>query len=174
GGNHYFIANPGAPPSDGLIAELEERARAAKDAAMKNPMNADLQTAADAAQSRLDVSKTVVLFGQPKRDYHALTFTATKRLSNRFSLLANYTYSQLLGNYPGTFSPYRGQLDPNISSQYDLIHLLVNRTGPLSNDRPHTFKLTGFYVQPVGAKGQLTASLTFTLYSGRPVQVLGS
>src|SRR5207248_1379584 len=126
GGNHYFIANPGAPPDDALIRDLEQRAQAAKDAAKANPTNADLQKAADDAQSRVDVSKAVVTFRPPQRDYHALTFLASKRLSNRFSVLANYTYSRLIGNYPGTFSPYRGQLDPNISSQYDLIHLLVN------------------------------------------------
>jgi hypothetical protein len=174
GGNTYFIANPGAPPSDDLIRELEAEAKAARAKADQDKSNMALQTEATAAEKRLEVSKAVVLFAPPKRDYHAITILANKRLSNRFAILANYTYSRLIGNYPGTFSPYRGQLDPNISSQYDLIHLLVNRTGPLPNDRPHNFKLTGFYTQPIGQKGTLTAGLTFTLVSGRPIQVLGS
>ena len=38
-----------------------------------------------------------------------------------------------------------GQIDPNISSQYDLIELLANRTGPLPQDRPHYIKLDAFY-----------------------------
>lgn len=174
GGNNYFVANPGAPPDDALLRQLEQEARAAREAAMRNPSDQALQEAASRAEARLDVSRAVVLFAPPRRDYHALILTATKRLSNRFALLANYTFSRLIGNYPGLFSPYRGQLDPNISSQYDLIHLLVNRMGPLSNDRPHNLKLTGFYVQPIGRNGQLTASLTFSLFSGRPIQVLGS
>src|SRR5262249_6388160 len=87
--------------------------------------------------------------------------------------LANYTYSRLWGNFPGPFNPYTNQLDPNISSQFDIIDLLVNRDGPLNNDRPHNFKLTGFYVQPIGTHGSITASLTFTAISGRPIQVLG-
>ena len=106
---------------------------------------------------------------------NAITLTVNKRLSNRFSVLGSYTYSRLLGNYPGPFSPYVNQLDPNISSQYDIIDLTVNRDGALNNDRPHNFKLTGFYVQPLQRiGGALTISLTFTAISGRPIQVLGA
>jgi hypothetical protein len=116
----------------------------------------------------------VALFPKAQREYHAVTFTLNKRLSKRFSILANYTYSRLWGNFPGPYNPYTNQIDPNISSQFDLINLTVNRNGPLNNDRPHNFKATGFYQQPVFAgRGTITASLTFTLISGRPIQVLG-
>ena len=108
------------------------------------PTDAKLQKDADMAQRRAEVYKAQALFPKATRDYHAITLTLQKRLSNRFSILANYTYSRLLGNYPGPFSPYNNQLDPNISVQYDIIDLTVNRNGPLNNDRPHNFKATGF------------------------------
>ena len=174
GGETYFIANPGAVADPAQVKQLEDDLAAAKKAAEANPMNKDLAEKAAQAERRLEVTKAVALFPPPKREYHAVTFTVNKRLSNRFSILANYTYSRLTGNFPGPFNPYNNQLDPNITTQYDIIDLLVNRDGPLNNDRPHNVKATGFYVQPVfGGKGSVTASLTFTALSGRPIQVLG-
>jgi hypothetical protein len=58
---------------------------------------------------------------------------------------ASYTYSKTQGNYPGLVSYDNGQVDPNISSQYDLIELLANRDGKLSQDRPHYIKVDGYY-----------------------------
>jgi len=174
GGNTYFIANPGAEPDPKVAADLQAEADRLKREAAAAPTNAQLEKDAQAAQNRVDVYKAQALFPKATRDYHAMTLTLQKRLSNRFSILANYTYSRLLGNYPGPYSPYNNQLDPNISVQYDIIDLTVNRNGPLNNDRPHNFKVTGFYQQPVfGGQGTITASLTFTAISGRPIQALG-
>lgn len=174
GGNTYFIANPGAEPDPDLAAQLQTDADRLKREAAAAPADEKLQRDAVAAQNRVDVYKAQALFPKAKRDYHALTLSVQKRLSNRFSIIANYTYSRLLGNYPGPYSPYNNQLDPNISVQYDIIDLTVNRDGPLNNDRPHNFKATGFYQQPVlGGRGTVTLSLTFTAISGRPIQVLG-
>jgi len=175
GGSNYFIANPGVAPDPAASQQLAQEAKQAADLAAKNPGNPALQTAAAAAQDRLNVYNAAVLFPPPQRDYHAITLTANKRFSNRFSVIASYTYSRLLGNYPGPFSPYVNQLDPNISSQYDIIDLTTNRNGPLNNDRPHNFKFTGYYAQPIArANSTLTFSLTFTAISGRPIQVLGA
>ena len=139
-----------------------------------NAWTPEARKKSDNALGRLNAYKAVPgTFPKAERNYHAVMFTAEKRLSNRFSLLGSYTYSRTFGNYPGTFSSSNGQLDPNISSQFDLVDLLANRNGPLPTDRPHNFKLTGFYTQPIGSKGNLIASLTFTAYSGRPILVLG-
>mgnify|MGYP000947240762 CR=1 FL=1 len=188
GGNFYIVDNPGRSfnqsTADQLKADADALAQKAKDAAAaadKDPANKDLafqaqvaQQNADNALGRLNAYKSVPgTFPKAERNYHAVMFTAEKRLSNRFSLLGSYTYSRVFGNYPGTFSSSNGQLDPNISSQFDLVDLLANRNGPLPTDRPHNFKLTGFYTQPIGQKGNLIASLTFTAYSGRPILVLG-
>lgn len=178
GGDTFFIANPGASPDPGTAAQLEADYRLARQAADAAPANSKdydkLQAAAIDAKNRFDVYKAAALFPKARREYHALTLTLNKRLSNRFSILANYTYSRLFGNYPGPFSPFNNQLDPNISTQFDIVDLTVNRDGPLANDRPHNFKATGFYSQPLfGGKSVLVASLTFTALSGRPIMVLG-
>jgi hypothetical protein len=175
GGNTYFIANPGSEPSPDSVRQLESDYQAALAAAQASPADPQLSAAAQLALSRLQVYKAAVLFPKPQRDYHALTLTVNKRFSNRFALLGSYTFSRLIGNYPGPFSPYVNQLDPNISSQYDIIDLTANRSGPLNNDRPHNIKLTGYYVQPLQRiGGTLTIGLTFTGISGRPIQVLGA
>jgi hypothetical protein len=175
GGNTYFIANPGSQPDAGRVTELEAEYQSANAAAMAQPSDAKLQADATLALARLNVYKASVLFPKPERNYHAVTVSLNKRFSNRFALLGSYTFSRLLGNYPGPFSPYVNQLDPNISSQYDIIDLTANRDGPLNNDRPHNIKLTGYYVQPIARiGGALTISLTLTGVSGRPIQVLGA
>ena len=175
GGSNYFIANPGVEPDPAVARQLEQAAQQAAELAARSPGNEALQAAATLASDRLNVYKAAVLFPKPQRDYHAVTFTINKRFSNRFSVISSYTYARLLGNYPGLFSPYVNQLDPNISSQYDIIDLTANRNGPLNNDRPHNVKLTGYYAQPLARiGGTLTLSLTFTAISGRPIQVLGA
>lgn len=103
-----------------------------------------------------------------------MVFSLSKRLSHRFSVLASYAYSQTIGNYPGTYSATHGELNPNKSAQYDLTEFLVNRCGPLPNDRPHNFKATGFFEQSIGGKVKLTCGFTFTAISGRPIEVLGA
>jgi hypothetical protein len=174
GGGTYFIANPGAEADAKVAADLQTEADRLKREAAVAPTDAKLARDAQMAQNKADVYRAQALFPKATRDYHAVTLTVQKRLSNRFSVLANYTYSRLLGNYPGPYSPYNNQLDPNISVQYDIIDLTVNRSGPLNNDRPHNFKATGFFQQPVfGGNGTITASLTFTAISGRPIQALG-
>lgn len=50
--------------------------------------------------------------------------------------------------------------------------MLVNHNGPLPNDRPHSFKLTGAYRVPL-PRGELTLGLAFSALSGRPIEVLG-
>ena len=188
GGNTYFIANPGAEPNAKVAEQLRSDAMklnadamALRDQAMKNPGDGDLQLRAQNAADKADLAArgaevytATALFPKAKREYHAGTLTIEKRLSHRFAIFANYTYSRLMGNYPGPFSPFNNQLDPNISTQFDIIDLTVNRSGPLTNDRPHNIKAIGTYQQPLfGGKGSLTASLTFKAYSGRPVYVLG-
>ncbi len=44
---------------------------------------------------------------------------------------------------PGSSSPETGQLDPNVNSDFDLVSLLPNRTGPLPGDRRHQIKVFG-------------------------------
>ncbi|HRI49894.1 MAG TPA: TonB-dependent receptor [Pseudomonadota bacterium] len=171
GGTNYLIGNPGTAPDPARVAELQARVASLQQAA-PTPANQD---ALQRAQAQLTAYQSVGrLFPRAKRVYNALVLTANKRLSSRFSLIANYTYSRITGNYPGTFDGTVDENLPNFSSQYDLTDLLANRNGPLSNDRPHNLKLLGTYQQPIGPGGTLTIGLTFTAYSGRPINVLGS
>jgi hypothetical protein len=165
--SNYLVANPGLVPDPNLEKDL----MAAVDNATNDADRAKAQGKLDSYKLQQQIG---AIFPKAVRNYNALQLTMQKRFSNRFSLIASYTYSRTIGNYPGTFSPSNGQLDPNISTQFDIIDLLANRNGPLPGDRPHNFKATGFYEQPIGDKAKLNFGLTFTATSGRPIEVLGT
>jgi outer membrane receptor protein involved in Fe transport len=107
-------------------------------------------------------------FGRARRYYRALEFTATRRFANNWQLFASYVWSSLIGNYEGLFRNDTGQLDPNITSLFDLVSLLGNTYGRLPNDRPHQFKLDGTYRWPF----KLTTSVSFRAQSGIPFDAL--
>jgi hypothetical protein len=162
GGNNYLVANPGSPPDADAVKNLQREIERTSDLAKKKDLQQQLALYQNVNNG----------FPKPVRNYDALVITATKRLSHNFLLLASYTYSRTLGNYPGTFQNSNGQLDPNISTQYDIRELLFNRNGPLPNDRPHNFKLQGSYFIPFGGN-TVVIGLGFTALSGTPIEVLG-
>ncbi len=84
-------------------------------------------------------------FPKPVRIYKALEITAEKRFSNHWMMQGSYVLSRLEGNYEGLFSNDNGQLDPNITSKYDIPSLLINGYGLLPNDRTHVLKVYGGY-----------------------------
>lgn len=90
-----------------------------------------------------------------RQTYNGLEITATKRMSNRWQMVAGYTYAR---------SRVEG-LSVNINP-----NSLLNVTGPLAGqntnfngqigDRPHQFKVTGTYVLPfydIGVAGNFNA-----------------
>jgi hypothetical protein len=97
-----------------------------------------------------------------------LEFTATKRFTKNYQLIASYVYSSLIGNYEGLFRNDNGQSDPNITSLFDLVSLLKNMYGRLPNDRPHQFKLDGSYRTPF----KLLLGASFRAQSGIPFNAL--
>ena len=173
GGNNYLIGNPGDSVDQGAVSALEKKiASLGPDPASCNG-NSGPGCPRATAQQQLALYKQLDNgFPKPKRTYDALVLTATKRLSHNFLVLASYTYSRTLGNYPGLFQASNGQLDPNISTQYDLRELLVNRDGPLPNDRPHNIKVQGSYFIPFG-DSTVVLGLAFNGFSGSPIEVLG-
>jgi hypothetical protein len=98
-----------------------------------------------------------------------------KRLSDHFQVLASYTLSRLVGNYTGLYSGDNGQLDPNISSQYDLPDLLDNRFGRLPNDHTHAIKIAGSYDFGglVPDLAGLSLGIRYAGQSGSPISYLG-
>ncbi|PYR98052.1 MAG: hypothetical protein DMG16_22270 [Acidobacteria bacterium] len=87
-------------------------------------------------------------FGHARRYYRAVEFTATRRFTSNYQVIASYSYSSLIGNYEGLFRNDNGQSDPNITSLFDLVSLLKNMYGRLPNDRPQQFKINGSYRTP--------------------------
>jgi hypothetical protein len=163
GGHTYLITNPGTDVDQGAINDLKKQIQKASDPMTKA-----------ALQQTLQLYQQINLgFPKPTRNYDALVISATKRLSHNFLLLASYTYSRTIGNYPGLYQASNGQTDPNISTQYDQRELLVNRDGPLPNDRPHNIKVQGSYFLPFGAN-TIVLGLAFNANSGRPIEVLGA
>jgi outer membrane receptor protein involved in Fe transport len=112
-------------------------------------------------------------FPKAERKYNAVTVSFVKSFSDLWLAQFSYTWSQLRGNYDGLFRQEDGQLDPNINSTFDLIRLLVNQSGPLSNDVTHTIKAylaKEFILAPVFS---ITLGGSYTGASGTPINFLG-
>jgi hypothetical protein len=161
GGSTYFLGNPGEFTADSE-AELMDEINNTTDPEIKGYL-----------EGRLEMFKSLRKFDKPRRDYNAVVVTASKRFSRAFMLQGSYTFSKLEGNFAGLFSPDNGQVDPNITSQYDLIELMANRTGPLPHDRPHSFKLDGYYTFDLEKAGRVTAGARLRAQSGVPQGYLG-
>ena len=123
-----------------------------------------------------DVSTT---FPAPaaKRVYKGLQLDAHKRFSDNWQGLVSYVYSRLDGNYDGEYAPFTNVgADPNISAAYDYYDFFtdgrnfdrITNDGPLSNDRRHQFKFSGYYVTPwklsIGASGYYRTGTPLTRY----------
>lgn len=181
GANTYVIANPGEDFDSSVEADLQEDIRTANAAVAAAALggNAEAQdealTARDEAVDTLRQYRAVSNSPVPTRNYNALVLTAEKKFTQNWLVIASYTYSRTIGNYPGLFQSSNGQLDPNISSQLDIPELAANRDGPLPNDRPHNFKVLASYFIPTAGtvKDGLTVGLRGSLLSGAPIEVLG-
>ena len=168
GGANYLITNPGQDLS-GKATEL--RAQAATLMASADPQQVQL---GKLYASRADQLDSVSRFDKPVRNYDALQFQATQRFTKNSLLLASYTYSVSKGNYPGLFSTETGQLDPNLTSLYDLPDLMANRYGNLGLDRPHNLKVDGFYAFDLKKAGIVTIGASVRAQSGIPRNTLAA
>lgn len=161
GGKTYILANPGEW-SSGEERKLEERIAAETNAANRSRL-----------ENELEMYRAIRLFDEPRRDYRALELTLRKRASAGLFLQGTYTYSRTEGNYQGLYTSDTGQIDPNITSQYDLVELLANRDGPLPQDRPHSLKLDGYFTSALGRLGRGTTGVSVRALSGIPLNALG-
>jgi hypothetical protein len=156
-GGNYAIANPG----EGAPFLLPDGVT------YFDPVNAQSQ---DIVTGRVYSTK----FPKPVREYDGITLSANKVFSNHWLAQFSYTYSSFRGNYPGLFRPENGQLDPNITSEYDLVSLLGNKTGPLPGDVPHQIKLYGSYGWDLNQRMAITAGAGVRSQSGTPINYLGA
>jgi len=87
----------------------------------------------------------------------------TRRLTDNWSLFANYRLAKLEGNYEGLFRNDNGQSDPNITSLYDFPSspLLASQFahGPLPSDVRNVLHVYPSYQFPSGLR--LGANLTY-------------
>jgi outer membrane receptor protein involved in Fe transport len=111
------------------------------------------------------IPRASLTFPKPIRRYRAVEVTATKRYAGHSTFLASYTWSKLNGNYEGLFRNDNGQLNPNLTTAFELPQLLYNATGRLPNDRPHQFKFDGAYEWGFG----LATGVSLRAQSGTPV-----
>ena len=161
GADTYIIANPG------------EWSQAEEDKVLAQLAAAGTPEEVERLEKELALYRGIRLFDKPTRDYNALQFTVTRRFSKAFYMQGSYTYAQHRGNFPGLISYDNGQVDPNISSQYDLIELLGNRVGALPLDRPHYIKIDGYYTHDMKKAGELTFGVRARALSGVPVEAIG-
>lgn len=113
-------------------------------------------------------------FPTAERDYDSVTLYFNKVFANQWLAMASYTVGYLRGNWAGLFRPENGQLDPNINSDFDLVSLLPNRTGPLPGDRTHQLKIFGAKDFSVTKWMNINVGLTFRTRSGEPTGHLGA
>jgi hypothetical protein len=116
---------------------------------------------------------TPVAAPKVKRVNNAFEFSARKRFSQGWQLLASYVYSKLEGNYDGTFQNSTGQLDPNINSAFDYADFVVNADGKLTNDRRNQVKVDGSYEFTQGKLNGLNLGLSTHWFSGLPLNAYG-
>jgi hypothetical protein len=162
-----MLINPGRA-SDATVAALDQQASALEAAA-----NQPGASPADIAAAALARAKANVAQGpNPERTYKAAQLTINKRVARNWFFAGSYTYSRTEGNYAGLYSADSKQLDPNLTTQYDVVELMQNRKGPLPNDRPHVIHLDGYYQLYLGRHG-LVPGLSFVGYSGVPITPLG-
>jgi hypothetical protein len=158
----YVLANPGSW-SEKEEKKLQGRIDREDDAAEKGRL-----------QNELRQFRGIRNFDAPRRDYNSFTAVLSRRFSRGLFLQSSYTYSQTEGNYQGLFSSTNGQVDPNITSLFDLPELMANREGALPQDRPHHFKFDGIYNFDLSSAGEILTGLSFRAISGTPVNATGA
>lgn len=165
----FVLANPGNVPKEALddVQRAIDRKQQEVTAATTDAEKALRGNELGALQAKLANLKGLANEPKPERTYTALTLTAAKRITKRLSLHASYTYSRLIGNYNGLYDPDNNYAAPNGNNSYDTPELVVNKRGPLANDRPHSARATGFYEIPV-PQGSVILGSVFSVFSGVP------
>jgi len=109
---------------------------------------------------------------KPTRDYDGVEFRLQKRMSQNWQATVTYLWSRLHGNYSGlTSSDENNRNSPSVNRFFDGQYNSFDRLGqavfgPLQTDRPHVFKIEGFYNTPWGT----SVGLYQLLESGTPQQ----
>ena len=171
-GNHYFIGNPGYGQSFTVLEDGHSTIEGCTQAAIDEGRclsTKGVETFDPATGRTIQVA-----FPKPERSYDALTVFVRKNFSQNWQGSASYTYSYLRGNLAGPYREEDGQIDPGITSEYDLASLTANRFGRLPGDRPHQVKLFGSYTFNLSQRFNVSAGAAYTGISGNPANALGA
>jgi hypothetical protein len=164
----FVLGNPGQVPTSALdAAQADIAAKQTEIAAAAPADRAAREVELGALQSRYENLKGLGAEPKPERTYNAVTISLAQRLGKRLSVNAWYTYSRLWGNYNGLYDADNNYFAPNGGNAYDTPDLVLNKRGPLANDRPHAARVDGHYDQPLG-NGALLTGLSFAAFSGIP------
>ncbi|WP_343073390.1 TonB-dependent receptor [Pyxidicoccus fallax] len=112
--------------------------------------------------------------GKATRTYDAGTVLLQRSFAEQWLLQASYTLSHLRGNYEGLTRTETGELSPNITTEFDLPSLAVNREGPLPADRTHQIRAFAAREFMLGPDLGIQLGLTYFGSSGAPYSYLGA
>ncbi|RKH46542.1 TonB-dependent receptor domain-containing protein [Corallococcus sicarius] len=113
-------------------------------------------------------------FPLAKREYDAVNVYFQRAFTDGWLAQASYTWSNLRGNYSGLFRADTGQLSPNLTRDFDLLTLTVNREGQLPGDRTHSFKAFGAKEFVIGPRTSVNVGGNYRARSGAPINYLGA
>jgi hypothetical protein len=104
-----------------------------------------------------------------RRIYRGIELLARKTVADRLWIQASYVYSSLRGNYDGGVNQITGRTVPGANQDFDYPALSHDAYGRLFLDRPHKFRLDGYWVTP----WRLSLGVQAFVESGAPLNRLG-
>jgi hypothetical protein len=105
-----------------------------------------------------------------RRLYRGLEILARQSLGDRLWLQASYTYSSLRGNFDGAVNEGAlNETSPGVTSAFYYSQMWHNAYGALALDRPHRFRLDGYWTTP----WRFSLGLQGFVESGAPYNKLG-
>jgi len=111
-----------------------------------------------------ECTETIPSTPRARRLYRGIEISSRKSVGESLWVQASYIYSSLRGNYDGGVSAIENQTSPGINVDFDYPLLYHNSYGRLYLDRPHSFRLDGYYATPI----KLFVGLQGYLQSGAP------
>lgn len=94
---------------------------------------------------RMELTKEMLEYPKPKRDYTSIEITAEKDFEN-WGIQGSYVWSSNEGNTEGVVKSDNGQDDAGLTQDFDLVALGLNAEGPLPTEVEHYLKVAGYYV----------------------------
>jgi hypothetical protein len=118
-----------------------------------------------------ECGETALAIGPARRLFRGVELSFRKSVDETLWLQASYLYSSLRGNFDGgvSMAAGTGQTDPGMNADVDYPAQRHNNYGRLYLDRPHSFRLDGFYSTPFG----LLLGFQGYVQSGAPESRLG-